>query len=195
MPSKEDFSDPADERSSAGDLPDLQRLGGVVAPEILQAAGKASEKLREAGIPHALAGGLAVGAHGYPRTTDGVDFLVGDEAFVKHEGGFVTLKLPLIAIGKVRVDFVSIEESKGEERQLRPALEEAPRSEGVPIVPLPALVYMKLKAGRQKDTADLVELLKRGRVDLEAMDEYLAEYAPDQLRRWQRVKEIAAREE
>jgi hypothetical protein len=54
---------------------------------------------------------------------------------------------------------------------------------------------MKLKAGRQKDTADLVELLKRGRVDLEAMDQYLAEYAPDHLKRWQRVKEIAAREE
>lgn len=107
----------------------------------------------------------------------------------------MTLKLPLIAIGNIAIDFVSIDESKGEDRQLRPAVEEPPRSEGVPIVPLPALVYMKLKAGRQKDTADLVELLKRGRVDLEEMDRYLAEYAPDQLRRWQRVKEIAAREE
>lgn len=178
-----------------GDLPDLKLARGVVAPEIVRAAGLASQKLHEANIPHALAGGLAVCAHGYPRTTDDVDFLVGDEAFVKHEGGFVTLKLPLIAIGTIRVDFVSIEESKDEERQLRPAMEEAPRSEGVPIVPLPALVYMKLKAGRQKDTADLVELLKRGRVDLEALDQYLAEYAPDQLRRWQRVKEMAAREE
>ena len=177
------------------DLPDLKRTRSVVAPEILRAAELASQKLREANIPHALAGGLAVGAHGYPRTTDDVDFLVGDEAFVKHEGGFVTLKLPLIAIGNVAIDFVSIDESKGEERQLRPAVEEPPRSEGVPIVPLPALVYMKLKAGRQKDTADLVELVKRGRVDLEEMDQYLAEYAPDQLRRWQRVKEIAAREE
>jgi hypothetical protein len=185
----------ANEVFAIGDLPNLKLTRGVVAPEIVDAAGLASQKLREAGIPHALAGGLAVGAHGYPRTTDDVDFLVGDEAFVKHEGGFVTLKLPLIAIGKVRVDFVSIDESKDEERQLRPAMEQAPRSEGVPIVPLPALVYMKLKAGRQKDTADLVELLKRGRVDLEEMDQYLAEYAPDQLRRWQRVKEIAAREE
>jgi hypothetical protein len=177
------------------DLPNLKLVHGVVAPEIVQAAGLASEKLREAGIPHALAGGLAVGAHGYPRTTDDVDFLVGDEAFVKHEGGFVTLKLPLIAIGKIRVDFVSIDETKNEERQLRPAMEDAPLSDGVPIVPLPALVYMKLKAGRQKDTADLVELLKRGRVDLEEINQHLAEYAPDQLRRWQRVKEIAAREE
>ncbi len=178
-----------------GDLPNLRLTRGVVAPEIIKAAGLASQKLHEANIPHALAGGLAVGAHGYPRTTDDVDFLVGDEAFEKHEGGFVTLKVPLIAIGNVRIDFVSIDESKGEERQLRPAVEEPPQSNGVPIVPLPALVYMKLKAGRQKDTADLVELLKRGRVDLEAMDEYLEEYAPEQTRRWQRVKEIAAREE
>src|SRR5215210_2222135 len=180
---------------TTGDLPDLKLTRGVVAPEIVRAAHQASQKLREAGIPHALAGGLAVCAHGYPRTTDDVDFLVGDEAFEKHEGGFVTLKVPLIAIGDVRVDFVSIDESKAEKRQLRPAVEEPPISDGIPIVPLPALVYMKLKAGRQKDTADLVELLKRGRVDLEAMDQYLEEYAPEQIRRWQRVKEIAAREE
>lgn len=178
-----------------GDLPNLKLTRGVVAPEILRAAGLASQKLLEADIPHALAGGLAVGAHGYPRTTDDVDFLVGDEAFEKHEGGFVTLKLPLIAIDNVRVDFVSIDESKGEERQLRPAVDEPHLSNGIPIIPLTALVYMKLKAGRQKDTADLVELLKRGSVDLEAMDRHLEEYAPEQLRRWQRVKEIAAREE
>jgi hypothetical protein len=177
------------------DLPNLQLTQGVVAPEILRAAKLASQKLFEADIPHALAGGLAVGAHGYPRTTEDVDFLVGDEAFEKHAEGFVTLKLPLIAVGNVRVDFVSIDESKSEKQQLRPAVEEPLQSDGVPIVPLPALVYMKLKAGRQKDTADLVELLKRGRVDLEAMDRYLEEYAPEQLRRWQRVKEIAAREE
>jgi hypothetical protein len=178
-----------------GDLPNLGLTRSVVASEIVQAARLASQKLREAHIPHALAGGLAVGAHGYPRTTDDVDFLVGDEAFEKHAGGFVTLKLPLIAVGNVRVDLVSIDESKAERRQLRPAIEQPLESGGVPIVPLPALVYLKLKAGRQKDLADLVELLKRGRVDLEALDLYLAEHAPEQTQRWKRVKEIAEREE
>jgi hypothetical protein len=43
------------------ELPDLALLRGVVAPEILRAAELASQKLHEAGIPHALAGGLAVG--------------------------------------------------------------------------------------------------------------------------------------
>lgn len=175
--------------------PDLALLRGVVAPEILRAAEVASEKLREAGIPHALAGGLAVGAHGYPRTTDDVDFLVGDEAFVTHAGGLVTLKMPLIAVGGVRVDFVSIEETDEEGAKLRTVVDRPPVSEDVPIVPLTALVHMKLKAGRQRDLADVVELLKRGEVDLDLIDRYLAENAPSLTRKWERSKEIAAREE
>ncbi len=175
--------------------PDLALLRGVVAPEILRAAEIASEKLREAGIPHALAGGLAVGSHGYPRTTDDVDFLVGDEAFVIHEGGLVTLKLPLIAVGDVLVDFVSIDSRRGEDGHLRPAVDRPPRSEEIPIVPLTALVYMKLKASRQKDVADVVELLKRGEIDIEVVDRYLEKNAPELMRKWQRSKEIAAREE
>src|SRR5437588_12226077 len=110
----------------AQDPPDLSRLRGVVAPEILNAVEVASAMLREAGIPHALAGGLAVGAHGYPRTTDDVDFLVGDEAFEKHAGGLVTLKLPLIAIGRVRVDFVSLDDNQQERDDAREAVEHPP---------------------------------------------------------------------
>ncbi len=181
--------------SSAGDLPDLSQLRGVVAPEILTATEVASRKLREAGIPHALAGGLAVGAHGYPRTTDDVDFLVGDEAFLHHAGGLVTLKVPLIAVGHVRIDLVSIEPSKEEQEQLRPAIETPPESQQIPIVPLTALVYMKLKASRQKDIADLVELLKRGKIDIGVIDRYLEQRAPAYVQRWARVKDLAAKEE
>ena len=181
--------------SPESDLPDLNRLRGIVAPEILAAAEVASAKLREAGIPHAHAGGLAVGAHGYPRTTDDVDFLVGDEAFEKHAGGLVTLKLPLIAVGNIRIYFVSMDESGGEGEQLRFAVESPPQSNQVPIVPLVALVYMKLKAGRQKDLADLVELLKRGRIEVEEIDRYLAAHASDLMRMWEQIKKAAAAEE
>jgi hypothetical protein len=177
------------------DLPDLTRLRGVVAPEVLAAAEVASAMLREAGVPHALAGGLAVGAHGYPRTTEDVDFLVGDEAFEKHAGGLVTLKVPLIAVGNVRVDFLSIDEARGEKEPLRAVVEVAPRGDQVPIVPLPVLVYLKLKANRQKDIADLVELLKRGRIDVEEVGSYLARHAPTLVRKWEHVKQIAAEEE
>jgi len=176
-------------------LPNLALLRGVVAPEILDAAAVASRKLREAGIPHALAGGLAVGAHGYPRTTDDVDFLVGEEAFEKHAGGLVTLKLPLVAVGSVRVDFVSLDDTEQERDDARDAVKNSPLSPEVPVVPLPVLLYMKLKAGRQKDLADVVELLKRGRIEIEVVDRYLQEHAPHQMRRWERAKEIAASEE
>jgi hypothetical protein len=175
--------------------PDLERLRGVVAPEVLTAVEIASAQLRQSGIPHALAGDVALGAYGYPCSSDVVDFLVGDEAFVKHAGGIVTLKLPLIAVGDVRVDFVSIDESRGEAEQLRPAVENPPTSENIPIVPLPALVYMKLKANRLKDIADLVELVKRGKVEVAEIDHYLAQHAEDLVPRWERVKETARREE
>ena len=176
-------------------LPDLSHLQGIVAPEILAAVVVASRTLREAGVPHALAGGLAVGAHGYPRTTDDVDFLVGDEAFIQHAGGLVTLKVPLIAVGNVRIDLVSIEPTKEENEQLRPAIDSPPESEHIPIVPLTALVYLKLKARRQKDLADLVELLKRGKIDITGIDRYLEQHAPAFSHRWARVKELAAQEE
>jgi hypothetical protein len=180
---------------AAGDSPDLERLRGIVAPEVLHAADVASRMLREAGVPHALAGGLAVGAHGYPRTTDDVDFLVGDEAFVIHAGGLVTLKVPVIAVGNVRVDLVSIEESKGEAGALRPAMMAPSAGDRIPIVPMTTLVFMKLKAGRQRDLADLVELLKRGRVDTDAVDHYLGQHAPAVVRQWDAVKETAAKDE
>ena len=174
---------------------DLKRLQGVVAPEILHAAETASHKLQEAGIPHALAGGLAVAVYGSPRTTAEVQFLVGDEAFEKHAGGLVTLKLPLVSVGAVRIDFVSLDDTEQERDQTREAVDQPPKSGEVPVVPLPVLIYMKLKAGRQKDLADVVELLKRGSIEIDVLDRYLAEKAPHQLRRWQRAKEIAAREE
>jgi len=40
----------------------------------------------------------ALGANAYrsrPRTTEDIDFLVGEEAFQRHAGGFVTLRVPV----------------------------------------------------------------------------------------------------
>jgi hypothetical protein len=34
---------------------------------------------------------LGIGAHGYPRATKVVDFLVGDEAFQQHAGGLISI--------------------------------------------------------------------------------------------------------
>ena len=53
--------------------PDLRLLEGVVASPVLSAMRAASRALTSLGIRHAVAGGLAVGAYGYPRATQDVD--------------------------------------------------------------------------------------------------------------------------
>jgi hypothetical protein len=66
--------------------------------------------LQQAGVRHAIVGGLAVAAHGYGRSTRTVDFLVADEAFEHHPGGIVTMRPGLpIQVSGVLVDFLSIE--------------------------------------------------------------------------------------
>src|SRR5215212_4437533 len=93
---------------------DLSSLEGVVSPTILDALRTASKRLSGLGIRHALVGGLAVGAHGFPRATKDIDFLVGDEAFEHHEGGVVTMKPGVpIQVGGVLIDLLSAQPDDG----------------------------------------------------------------------------------
>jgi hypothetical protein len=71
--------------------PDPALLDDVVAPKVLDAMRLASNALSALGVRHVVVGGLAVGANGNPRATRVVDFLVGDEAFEHHPGGFVSI--------------------------------------------------------------------------------------------------------
>jgi len=126
-------------------------------PAVRGAARTAHEELERLGIPHAFAGGLAVGAHGYVRSTGDVDVLVGEEAFEEHAAGIVTFRpgVPIHVRG-VSVDYLTVSEL-GE--HVRAALEAPDVSEGLPVVPLPVLLYMKLVAYRMRDRADVTELL------------------------------------
>jgi len=151
--------------------PDLSLLDDVVAPRILDAMRTASRALSDRGIRHVVVGGLAVGANGYPRATKVVDFLVGDEAFERHAGGFVTMKPGVpIEINGVPIDLLS--PADGEDH-LSAALQAPPGS----VIGVAPLIYMKLKARRQKDVADVVELIKSG-VDLAACRGYMTANAP-----------------
>jgi len=159
----------------ASQFPDLSLLSGVVAPEILDAMRTAATKLESSGIRYALAGALAVGAHGYPRASKDVHFLVGDEAFSLHDNGIVTVNPEVpIRVGQVAVDPISI---GPDETYLLEAIRQAPVSGGIRILPIEALVYMKLKSPRRKDTADVVELVKAG-VDTARIADYLCRYSP-----------------
>jgi hypothetical protein len=154
--------------------PDLGLLENVVAPRVLAAMRAASRALTSLGVRHAVAGGLAVGAHGYPRNTQDVDLLVGDEAFERREGGLVTLKPGVpIQIDGVSVDLLS---TAGGEAFLEQSLG-PPTSGEVAVVPAGTLVYLKLKSPRLKDRADVVELVKAG-LAVASVRQYLEVHAP-----------------
>lgn len=166
--------------------PDLSLLEGVVAANVLDAARMASAQLTKLGIEHALAGGLAVGAHGYPRATRDVDFLVTESAFEHHEGGLVTMKYGMpIQIGGVLVDFLSAQAMK--------VPMAGTTTTGIPLVPLNTLIHLKLLSPRHKDSTDVVELVKAG-ADVKAVRSYLQAQAQDLLPRFDAMV-IAAREE
>ena len=57
-------------------------------------------------------------------------------------------------------------------------LNHPPMSEGLAIVPIEALIYMKLVAKRRKDLVDVIELVKAG-ADLTPVRDYLRQYAGD----------------
>ncbi len=160
-------------------------------PPVRDAALAAHAQLERLGIRHAFIGGLAVGAHGYVRATDDVDFLVDADAFEVHDAGIVTFKpgVPIHVHG-VAVDYVSVEKLGP---QLHAVLGAPLVVDGLPTVPVADLVYMKLVAHRMRDRADVTELLKRG-VDPGPIRHYLERYAPDLLPRFEAVLEQAARE-
>ena len=122
-----------------------------------------------------LVGGMAVGMSGYPRFTRDVDFLVGDEAFEFH-GPIVMPKpgLPVRYAG-VTIDWVSLD---GRERSVFEKFLVVPAEGEVPVMPVVPLVAMKLLAGRQKDQADIVELLKSG-VDYLEVKMFLSDHFPN----------------
>ena len=156
---------------------DIKDAFSFVAPKVRDAALKTAAQLKRLGIRHALVGGLAVGAHGYVRATADVDFLVGEEAF-DHQGLLVAFKAGVpIEVDGIRIDYLS-PMSLGP--HLEQALDQPQMSEGVAIVPIEALIYMKLVAQRRKDLLDVVELVKAG-ADVKRARAYLQQYASDLL--------------
>jgi hypothetical protein len=154
---------------------DLKDTFRFVAPRVRNAAVQTAAQLEQMGVRYALAGGLAVGAHGYIRATTDVDFLVGEEAF-EHHGTLVTFKTGVpIEVEGIRIDYLS-PISLGS--QMEETLDHPPTSEGLAIVPIEVLIYMKLVAKRRKDLVDVIELVKAGAA-LKPVRDYLEKYAGD----------------
>jgi len=154
---------------------DLKEVFSFVSPRVCDAAIKSAAQLSDLGIRYALAGGLAVGAHGYIRATTDVDFLVGEEAF-EHQGSLVAFKSGVpIEVDGVRVDYLS-PASLGP--QLEDVLDHPPMNEGLAIVPIEVLIYMNLAAKRCRDLVDVIELVRVG-ADVNRVRDYLRQYAVD----------------
>ncbi len=156
----------------------LERLAGVVAPEVLLDAIRLTLLLAELGVPHVLVGGLAVGLNGRPRATKDVDFLVGPEAFERTEPMLVyreELK-ELIHVGVI--DLLAVPEAY-------PVLAEQlriPEPGELPVIALEALVLMKLHANRPHDRADVDGLLRTSGLR-RLIEDYLGNHAPHLLER------------
>lgn len=169
---------------TAPDAPDLAPVREVVSDRIWRALIDASAKLTELGVHHALIGGLAVGALGYPRSTKDVDFIVDNSGWEETPAGLVIMRvaMPIRAHG-IDIDTLAI--PRGHEH-LASAIENATITEGVPVAPVEEIVYLKLLTPRTRDLEDIGQLLERGVFDAADFEAYLNEVkAPNAVRnRW-----------
>lgn len=150
-----------------------EALEQVVAAKVLLDAFETSDRLRRLGIRHALVGGLAVGHHGHPRATKDVDFIVGDEAFLKTE--------PLLVFREELSDVVSWGVIDLLSTTADPPLQAAlslPTEGEIPIIGVPELILMKLRASRPQDVADVAQLVRAG-ADVEAALTLLRSVQPE----------------
>jgi hypothetical protein len=122
-----------------------------------------------------LVGGLAVIKHGYERTTIDRDFLVGfGDAHpladrLMDDSNWERLEIRQYAFlyrpTEVCVDFLVSRDLIQLGRHYRfPDLEQVETLEGIegiPVIGLYDLLFLKLLAGRMKDLADIMELVKR----------------------------------
>jgi hypothetical protein len=137
-----------------------------------------TSKLAELQVPYAVAGGMALVAHGYDRTTVDVDILVRSADVAKihqeFEGlGYVTLftgsKNLRDARTKVKIEFLTTGSFPGDGKS-KPVAFPDPTDVGVDIdgiryLRLGTLIELKLasgmtNAGRLKDLADVQELIR-----------------------------------
>ena len=149
-----------------------------------------ARRLDALGVPYAVAGGMALVAHGYDRTTVDIDVLV-------TESGLSTIQERLVGLGYrpvlegsrkqirdtergVRVEFLVAGEFPGDGKPKAVAFPDPTGSSveigGVRYLRLPTLIDLKLASGishpgRLKDLADAQELIRARDLPLELRDE------------------------
>lgn len=162
-------------------LQDLR--GSAIHPRVVDALCEISRRLTEAGVRHAVIGALAVGVYGWPRATKDVDLLLSDDAWDRQAHGELVPRVPLPEeVLSVPIDYLPLDVGGPflEAAWLRPLL-----LEGVPIAPPEVVVCTKLLRLAMRDQADIVEVVKAGRIDIDAVARFLAEHTPMLVSRWE----------
>lgn len=161
-------------------------LEQVVAARVLQDARRVSDALTRLRVPHALAGGLAVGIHGHPRATKDVDFLVGKEAFATTTP-LLTFRDELASV--VRWGVIDLIAALPEDPVL--VLDLALEGPGrIPVVGVEVLVLMKLRASRAQDLADVDALVRAG-ADIAAILAFFRAHEPKHIPAFSRIAQRA----
>lgn len=147
-----------------------------------EAARRIARALDELGVPYAIAGGMAVNAHGHRRTTDDVDLLMTREGLAAFKArwigrGWVDLfagsKGMRDAVVSVKIDVLVTGEFPGDGQPKPvafpdPAVAE-PSPDGYPVLPLRTLIELKLASAmtaphRPRDFDDVIQLIRSNRL-------------------------------
>jgi hypothetical protein len=143
---------------------------------------KISGKLDELGIPYAVAGGMAVVAHGYVRTTVDGDVLLPADALPRVHSGLDGLGYLLPFAGSrdlrdtetgVRIEFLlagQFPDGKPKPVAFPDPAKASVEIDGIRFLSLEKLVELKLASGmtdsgRIKDLADVQELIRALKLD------------------------------
>jgi len=147
---------------------------------------RVARRLESAGIPYAIVGGMAVNAHGHPRTTGDVDLLLTSASFnaflrIVESGEFARVtgrpRRFLDPATGITFDFLVSGMFPGSGRPGPIAypdpVDVAITIRDLPVVNLAVLIELKLAAHRHQDFADVVNLIGVHKLD-ESFQERLA---------------------
>lgn len=161
--------------------------------------------LESDGIPYAIAGAMALNAHGYQRVTVDVDVLLtaaGLAAFkARHLGRGWVERFPgsrgmRDTEHNVKIDVLITGDYPGDGKPKAVRFPDpvvAIDSDGVKLLPIEKLVELKLASGitnpdRLKDLADVQELIRAARLPFELTDQLDPSVQPKYVEIWRATK-------
>lgn len=146
-------------------------LDGVSA-RVRRACELSHERLADLGVPHVLVGDLAVGVHGHQCAAQSVAWLVErDGAFEVSGSDLIAFRPGVpVKVHSVGITYATTEGPPSVVEAMAAALATSAASPRVVVVaPAELVVWMRLRAGRSADVAAVVELLKAGQLDQDAV--------------------------